>query len=343
MTTQQTLKPEDIDNLIHSNRVRILLPHDRVRLLASIILEALYEKKGLDPKEVAAVRETMTVTDLPEDDKIDLCWQLLLDGDAAGALKAAKEATLLFPDSAEAWYISGLIRREIKDYTGAESDCSKAIQLNPSESVYHCELGAIYEDHGEFGKALNCYERASRLSPKTMIYRCCIGIVHYRLGNLDKAKKIMEEAMANGGGSISPLKNYLALCYNDCAIVEWVKTENGFFCVSEHSADHAIQFLDKALALECDNKDLIKMIERNKQIAIWAKNKHWGLSIWQTIKGGAGALIFSFIVAGIVNLSTGNEAWGGVSFFLSLGLWAIGNFKNGWKINSDMIVKMQQA
>lgn len=343
MNESKTLKTEEIDSLINSNKVRLLIPHFRVRLMASIILEALYKEKGLDPKELEVGENDITIPDLPEDEKVDLCWQLILDGDMAGAMKAAKDATLHFPDSAEAWFISGVIRREIKDYSGAEEDYKKAVKLSPSDSVYHCELGTLYEDRGEFQKALNCYERASLLSPQTMVYRFCIGVAHSRLGELDEALKHLEGAMEGGGDSMKPLNFWLAGFYNDYAIADWIKTEKGLFCVSEKSADRSIHFLDKSLALAHSNSNLTELIQKNKQAAMWSKSKHWGLSIWETIKGGFGAVIFACIVSAIVDLSTASEVWCFLSFFLILGLWTIGNFKNGWKISSDMIVKLQQA
>jgi len=60
---------------------------------------------------------------------------LLKAGDAAGALKAAQQALELASDRVEAWELSGAARRLKGDVPGAIHDLSRALQMDPADSL----------------------------------------------------------------------------------------------------------------------------------------------------------------------------------------------------------------
>jgi tetratricopeptide (TPR) repeat protein len=92
--------------------------------------------------------------------------------DYKGAISDYSKALEIDPDNAEGYCKRGLSKNELKDYPGAVADCSKAIEIEPEGSYYNarglCEIKSGQKDSGclDFKKAVELGYKKAKQASK---------------------------------------------------------------------------------------------------------------------------------------------------------------------------------
>jgi len=71
----------------------------------------------------------------------------------------------LNPDNADAYYKRGDVYDEIGEYEKAIADYSKAIELDPNHALAYYSRGCAYAEKGEYEKAIADYNKVIELNP----------------------------------------------------------------------------------------------------------------------------------------------------------------------------------
>lgn len=82
------------------------------------------------------------------------------------ALDKCVEAIKKYPDEAELYYWSGVIRTKTGDSKAAMEDFNKAIDLNPNDSNLYVMRGISKSDSGDKEGAASDFDYALKLNPK---------------------------------------------------------------------------------------------------------------------------------------------------------------------------------
>jgi tetratricopeptide (TPR) repeat protein len=102
----------------------------------------------------------------------DTPWKLIgesaiaaLDGDNAGAIAAATQASEMAPDLFEAQYQLGLVKARVGDWSGSAAALDRAAQINPSFAYAHYNAGQAYSKIKRIDLTAEHFERFLRLAP----------------------------------------------------------------------------------------------------------------------------------------------------------------------------------
>ena len=94
------------------------------------------------------------------------------------------------------WYARGTSYERIKQWTNAEKDLLKAMELNPNQALILNYLGYSWVDQNvHLHRGLELIEKAVSLKPDDGYIVDSLGWAHYRIGNFDKAVKYLERAV----------------------------------------------------------------------------------------------------------------------------------------------------
>ncbi|MEQ8225276.1 MAG: tetratricopeptide repeat protein, partial [Candidatus Eremiobacterota bacterium] len=111
------------------------------------------------------------------------------------ALKAFNNCLLYDPLNVEAYYNSGFIYYERKDYIKAEENLKIAVSKNPSHGDSHLYLGNTYYKKDMFFQALDRYKSAIKLKPDCAIAYSNMGAVFNNLEMLEEAENCYLKAL----------------------------------------------------------------------------------------------------------------------------------------------------
>ncbi|HEV8429121.1 MAG TPA: tetratricopeptide repeat protein [Pyrinomonadaceae bacterium] len=81
------------------------------------------------------------------------------------------------------------------DWTGAENEFKRAIELNPNVAIAHHEYASLLQVYGQFDKAVAEREIARRLDPLSPNAVATVGYPHYFAGRYDEAIKHFQQAL----------------------------------------------------------------------------------------------------------------------------------------------------
>lgn len=76
-----------------------------------------------------------------------------------------REALEINPQESNAWHLLGVAAWQCGDLNAAEADIRKAIGFHGEAPAYHCNLGGVLKQKGEFAKAIETYREALSLLP----------------------------------------------------------------------------------------------------------------------------------------------------------------------------------
>ncbi len=94
------------------------------------------------------------------------------------------------------FYRRGIVREQMKDYTGMEQDFRKALELSPDQPEVLNYLGySLVEQRIKFDEALEMIETAVAERPQSGYITDSLGWVFYRLGRFEEAVAPMERAV----------------------------------------------------------------------------------------------------------------------------------------------------
>lgn len=99
-------------------------------------------------------------------------------------------------DESRAWVYNriGAIHAQLGDEEKAEAALNKAIELDPTLSQAHSNLGNIFYARGDFETALGKYKHAATLSPETPVFQENLHAAYKKLGRLGEAVTALKTA-----------------------------------------------------------------------------------------------------------------------------------------------------
>ena len=218
----------------------------------------------------AAIRESETETlreawkTVPESelDLVGKGWKRFDEGDFAGALNLATQATQLDSQNHHAWALLGWANHRWGENEQAIACTKRAIQLRPNDPAGYADLGAIYENLKQWSDALREFRRASQIEPERVLHRAKVGWTLYAMGDLDEAISVLEQC-ADEAPDNEQVKFYLACAYLTAADRGWVEvaSDNEFGCpagrypTSRAQISEAQTWISKAERLNCGQGD----------------------------------------------------------------------------------------
>jgi len=117
-------------------------------------------------------------------------------GDVRPLAERALETALQLDDQlGEAYASRGMIKRNALDYTGADADFQRAIELNPNHLPTYNWYAFSLTEQGRIEDALAIYEKGLQLDPLSVIIRTNIGWALIGLGRYDEARKTFERSI----------------------------------------------------------------------------------------------------------------------------------------------------
>ena len=102
--------------------------------------------------------------------------------DYNGAISNFTKAIELNPEYTNAYYNRALAKDRLNNHYGAISDYSKAIELDPKEDVY-CDRGVSKSKLKDYNSAISDYSKAIELNPVYVLAYHNRGIAKYLLGD----------------------------------------------------------------------------------------------------------------------------------------------------------------
>ncbi|MBB3222968.1 tetratricopeptide repeat protein [Pseudoduganella umbonata] len=169
------------------------------------------------------------------------------------------------PANFDALHLTGVLARQRGDAQRALELIGRAIALDGTRAIAHCNLGAAQQDAGRDGDALASYDRALALQPAYPLALCNRANALRRLGRLDEALDSYAAALALSPGYPEALCNR-ALALQELGRHEaaldgfaaalavrpaWPEAVNGaaVSLLATGDADGALQGFDRALQL----------------------------------------------------------------------------------------------
>jgi choline-sulfatase len=119
--------------------------------------------------------------------------------DADGAIKAAKRAVALDPESVVAVLDLALAFQAAGRPGEAATGFERVLALDPDNLKALLNLGEIYHSRGEREKAFEFYQRAVAVAPRFAGARIGLGAVALALNRIDVAGEALKQAVALGG------------------------------------------------------------------------------------------------------------------------------------------------
>ncbi|MBS3909763.1 MAG: tetratricopeptide repeat protein [Actinobacteria bacterium] len=115
------------------------------------------------------------------------------------AVSEARIATKLAPDDAEAFYILGLANKEKGNLTEAARTLEKAAKMEGKLAPFYqtcwSELARIYLKQEKYKQAIKAYDAALGFGPESALLLYEMGLVYEQSGDKGKAMAYFEEAL----------------------------------------------------------------------------------------------------------------------------------------------------
>ena len=112
------------------------------------------------------------------------------------AKEAAKRAVAIDDDLAEAHSSLGLVRVYYEhDWTGAESEFRRALELNPTLVSAHQRYGSYLTFMGRFAESIKRYQVALGLDPFSLHINMNLATTYYLTGEYGKAVEVLNQAI----------------------------------------------------------------------------------------------------------------------------------------------------
>ena len=112
------------------------------------------------------------------------------------AREAAEKAIKLDPELAEAYASRGHVRWKERDWSGAEADFKRSIELNPNYSYVHLFYAIFLAYNGRTEEALREAKQSAQLDPYSIPIVANYGYIHYIARRPDAAIQIGQSAAA---------------------------------------------------------------------------------------------------------------------------------------------------
>ncbi len=184
------------------------------------------------------------------------------------ARAAAEKAIELDPDLAEAYASRGHVRWKERDWSGAESDFKRSIQLNPNYSYAHLFYSIFLVFNGRFEEGLNESKRSVELDPYSIPVVANVAYVNYFARRTDEAIASGRRAVAFDN-TIPIARQRLGMAYEQKGMLPEAIAEFQVAVKQSNRIQLALTSLAHAYALSGNKvearKILAELEERSKQ------------------------------------------------------------------------------
>jgi len=127
-------------------------------------------------------------------------YRFHLDNDKEGALADLERALKTAPGSPSLWNAIGLLQGDRGDNRAAERAFKKAIELDPTDPLYHANLAIQYLDESRITEAKREIDAALAIDPSFDVMLVARGRYHLQNGDVDKAvEDLLAGSTANPG------------------------------------------------------------------------------------------------------------------------------------------------
>jgi serine/threonine-protein kinase len=184
------------------------------------------------------------------------------------ARAAAEKAIELDPDLAEAYASRGHVRWKERDWSGAESDFKRSIQLNPNYSYAHLFYSIFLAFNGRFAEGLIESKRSVELDPYSIPTVANMAYVNYFARRTDEAIASGRRAVAFDN-TIPIARQRLGMAYEQKGMLPEAIAEFQAAVIQSNRVQLALTSLAHAYALSGNEgearKILAELEERSKQ------------------------------------------------------------------------------
>jgi tetratricopeptide (TPR) repeat protein len=120
---------------------------------------------------------------------------LIIRNQVPGALALVREYVTSNPNDADGHIILGALYHKSKNYSSAQTEVERAIQLNPNHSQAYIRIGNILKEEGEIDLAIARFQKAFDLQPKSAPLATLVGNLYLEKGELETARKYYAQAL----------------------------------------------------------------------------------------------------------------------------------------------------
>jgi len=223
------------------------------------------------------------------------------NGDTRKAYSAAKEATDVQSNNAQAWEFRALLASELNKYDDADFAIDQGIQIEPNNAGLHSTAASIAYDEEKYDTAITEYRKTIKLDPSDYRAAIQIGYMMALSGRDEEGFNHFKSLHDVHPDNSDITKNFVsyALIYLESKL----STSEGKFPTddvptNETQLKAGVEIMNEIESLEVDDDDLNAERQSYKEALDYAGKRHFTVS---TIFGGIKSIIVWFIALLIVN------------------------------------------
>ncbi|WP_417288357.1 hypothetical protein [Corynebacterium variabile] len=267
---------------------------------------------------------------------VERAKQFYAQGKGHSAHYAAKHATLIDGENAEAWFVAGQASFMQKEWADCGVEFNHAISLDPTNAEFHFEYAESLSGLGGWKEAKPSYELALQLEPNNLLYKAMVASCWRHLENFQKAYDMFVEIL-NVNDAVDFVHDEAARSIIGIIITSGMLPKNFSHVGNAVRSPEAIAFLEEQLSnfdqLRVKDEGVRATAAELRKAVNWAKVQHFEVRddprFWL---GAAGAAVLCFILG--VN---------GFPMLFLLGLVIVGgggfifwkrSYRYGWMMNA---------
>jgi len=121
---------------------------------------------------------------------------LMAQNQSARGIALVQQYVSTNPNDANGHQILGVQYASAKNYSAAQTEFEREIQLDPNNMQAYLSLGKVFEVTGQSRPAIAQYQKALDLQPKHAPLATMVGNLYLEEGNLETARKYYEQALS---------------------------------------------------------------------------------------------------------------------------------------------------
>lgn len=242
------------------------------------------------------------------------------------------------PQNAQAWYLYGLVCRDLKDAHKARECFTAATKLDPQNDEFFKELGFSCIDENDGEAAYEAFLHASECKPEEKEYKVYCAECLRVIGRYKEAYQTAQEAIDEGQKDEFATDIYIGTCvaYLNSSVSN-NKPAGKYLITNEHQLQFAKEMLSKMKSVSCATEDAQNNIQYAEKMINDAEKTRFD-SMYGDVK-----VWIIIAIALIVLLSVAKLAAVGLIILIVVGfVFYTTHYKAGWKwnyIKSDTTVR----
>jgi len=114
---------------------------------------------------------------------------------APKAISLAQQFVDAHPSNAQGHVILGSLQFDSKNYSAAQAEFERAIQIEPNNVEGYLRMGRVFQGKNQPDEAIGQYEKALKLQPKSASLVTMVGNLYLEKGDLETARKYFARAL----------------------------------------------------------------------------------------------------------------------------------------------------